>query len=155
MFREAGAGSLPVFVSSVIIEAPVAEVFRFHEREDALALLTPSFPPVRIVSRTGGIQVGARVELRVMGFRWLALHTGYERNRFFVDEQITGPFAKWIHRHEFEAVKRGTRMTDRVEYVLPGGSLVNRMLAWTMRPGLSRMFAHRHRVTRRICEAGR
>ena len=37
------------------------------EREDALALLTPPFPPVRLVRRTGGIRKGARVELRRWG----------------------------------------------------------------------------------------
>ena len=43
------------FIRSVLIEAPAATVFAFHEREDALALLTPGFPPVRVLSRSGGI----------------------------------------------------------------------------------------------------
>jgi ligand-binding SRPBCC domain-containing protein len=79
------------FIKSVVIAAPIETVFGFHEREDALALLTPPFPPVHIVQKTGGIQPGARVELRVGVFRWIALHTTYEKNRLFVDEQIEGP----------------------------------------------------------------
>ena len=141
-----------MFVKSVLIDAPVAAVFRFHEREDALALLTPPFPPVRLVSRKGGIDNGARVELRVGVFRWVALHTAYEKDRLFVDEQIHGPFAKWVHRHEFEAAGLKTRLTDRVEYELPGGSLINRLFGWTVSLGLRNMFAHRHRVTRQVCE---
>lgn len=109
------------FVKSVLIAAPVEAVFRFHERDDALSLLAPAFPPLRMISRTGGIKTGARVELRVGVFSWVALHTGYEKNRLFVDEQIRGPFAKWIHRHEFEAAGAGTRLTDRIAYQLPGG----------------------------------
>jgi hypothetical protein len=52
------------------------------------ALLSPAFPPVSLVSRTGGIEEGARVELRVGIFRWVALHTAYERDSVFVDEHV-------------------------------------------------------------------
>jgi ligand-binding SRPBCC domain-containing protein len=143
---------VPAFVKSVLIDAPVDEVFRFHEREDALSLLTPAFPPVRMIGRTGGIETGARVELRVGFLRWVALHTAYERNRLVEDRQIHGPFAKWVHRHEFEAAGVKTRLTDRIEYELPGGSLVNMLFGWTVSLGLRNMFAHRHRVTKKICE---
>ncbi len=140
-------------MKSVLIDAPPADVFRFHERPDALALLTPKFPPVRMVRRTGtGIEVGARIELRVVVFRWIAVHTAYEKNRLFVDEQVQGPFAKWVHRHAFAAEGNGTRLTDRIEYELPGGAIVNALLGWAVRPGLKDMFNHRHRVTRQYCE---
>jgi ligand-binding SRPBCC domain-containing protein len=128
-------------------------VFGFHEREDALALLSPPFPSVRVISRTGGIQAGARVELRVGFLRWVALHTAYSKDRLFVDEQIEGPFAQWVHRHEFEEAGDGTRLTDRVEYQLPGGSLTNALFGWVVKPGLRQMFNYRHRVTRRICQS--
>ena len=143
---------MPAFVQSVVIDAPVNVVFAFHEREDALALLTPPFPPVRIVSRTGGIATGARVELRVGIFRWVALHTAFQENCFFEDQQMEGPFAQWIHRHEFESVGSKTRLTDRVAYQLPGGTLVQTLFGWTVTLGLRNMFAHRHRVTREFCE---
>jgi ligand-binding SRPBCC domain-containing protein len=136
----------------VLIQAAVDEVFRFHEREDALALLSPAFPPVRLMRRSGGIAAGARVELRVGVFRWVALHTAFEKNRLFVDEQIEGPFAKWVHRHEFESSGTGTRLTDRIEYQLRGGPLINMLFGWSVTIGLRQMFSHRHRVTREICE---
>ena len=142
---------MPVFVKSILIDAPVVDVFLFHERPDALALLSPAFPPVRMIARTGnGIEAGSRVELRVGLFRWVAQHTKYEKNRLFVDEQIQGPFAKWIHRHEFETAGSKTRLTDRIDYELPGGSLVNLLFGWTVNLGVRNMFAHRHRVTREV-----
>ena len=147
--------SVPVFVKSVIVDAPVDEVFRFHERPDALALLSPTFPPVRMIARTGtGIQAGSRVELRVGVLRWVAQHTIYEKNRLFVDEQIQGPFAQWIHRHEFEAVDGKTRLTDRIAYELPGGPLGNHLFGWTVTLGLRNMFKHRHRVTQQAMRGG-
>ena len=93
---------MAVFVKDVLIDAPVEVVFAFHEREDALELLSPPFPPLRVLRNSGGIQAGARVELRIAWVvRWSALHTAYEKNRLFVDEQVRGPFASWVHRHEF------------------------------------------------------
>ena len=143
---------MPTFVKSVMVHAPVETVFGFHEREDALRLLSPSFPPLRVVHKTGGIETGSRVELRIGPFQWTALHTVYEKNRLFADEQIEGPFAKWIHRHEFEAGGDDTRLTDRIEYRLPGGEWMNRLFGWAVQLGLRQMFRHRHQITKRHCE---
>lgn len=145
---------MPHFFRSVVIQAPVEKVFAFHEREDALRLLSPAFPPVRVIRRSGGIEPGARVDLMVGPFRWTALHSALERNRFFEDQQIEGPFALWIHRHEFEPLGNATRLTDRIEYRLPGGKWANRLLAWATALGLGQMFRHRHSVTKRYCEEG-
>lgn len=144
---------MPTFVRSLIVRAPVANVFAFHEREDALPRLSPPFPPVRVVKRDGGIRPGARVELRIGPVRWLALHTAYEPNRLFVDEQVQGPFASWVHRHEFEAVDATTtRLTDRVTFTLPGGPIVNAVLGRVIALSLVPMFRFRHRATRAACE---
>lgn len=145
---------MAAFAKSVVIDAPIQTVFGFHERPDALLLLTPAFPPVRVVNKSGGLEPGSRVELRVGFLPWVALHTAYEPNRLFVDEQIRGPFAKWIHRHEFEDLGGKTRLTDRVEYLLPGGSFVNATFGWLVKIGLHNMFRHRHKVTNRLCEKG-
>lgn len=144
---------MPTFVRSLVVHAPVEEVFAFHERDDALPRLSPPFPPVRVVSRQGGIRPGARVDLRIGPIRWLALHTAYEPNRLFVDEQIAGPFASWVHRHEFEAVDaRTTRLTDRVAFALPGGPIVNALLGRVVALSLVPMFRYRHRATKAACE---
>ena len=65
----------------------------------------------------------------------------YEKNRLFVDEQLQGPFASWIHRHEFEDLGVATRLTDRVECRLPGGDVVNSLCGWMVTLGLTRCFA--------------
>jgi ligand-binding SRPBCC domain-containing protein len=80
------------------------------------------------------------------------MHTAYARNRYFVDAQVSGPFAAWVHRHEFAPEGTGTRLTDRVEYQLKGGRLAELLLGWLVDRGLRRMFRYRHRVTRNVCE---
>jgi ligand-binding SRPBCC domain-containing protein len=145
---------MPVFVRQLVVRAPVAQVFAFHERDDALPRLSPPFPPVRVASREGGIRPGARVDLRIGPIRWLALHTAYEKDRLFVDEQIEGPFASWVHRHEFEAVDADTtRLTDHVTFTLPGGPIVNALLGRLVAFSLVPMFRYRHRATKAACEA--
>ncbi len=145
---------VPVFVKSTLIHASVDTVFAFHERDDALQLLSPAFPPLTLVSRTGGIKTGARVVIRIGPITWVAAHVDYRHNAFFVDEQVSGPFAKWLHRHEFKDEHGGCRLTDRVTFMLPGGALVNALFGWAVRIGLRQMFAHRHAVTRKHCEPG-
>ena len=142
---------MPVFVKRVLLDAPADDVFLFHERPNALAALSPPFPPVRMIARTGErIEAGSQMELRAGLIRWVAQQTKSEKNRLFLDEQIQGLFVKWIHCHEFEAGGSKTRPTHAIDYELPGGSLEQQVHGWTVNLGLSNMFAHRHRVTRKV-----
>lgn len=132
-------------------------VFAFHERPDALALLTPPWPPVRMVRRPASLAAGTIVELRIgpwpLAMRWVAHHIAYQPGRLFVDEQREGPFSAWVHTHSFEAENGGTRLSDSVEYALPGGKLVEWLAGWLVRRQLRSMFEYRHAATRRYCEA--
>ena len=144
---------MPQFVKSLSVAAPVETLFAFHERDDALQLLSPPFPPLRVIRKSGGIEAGSRVELRIGMVRWVAVHTLFEKNRCFEDRQMEGPFARWVHRHEFESTPGGSRLTDRVDYELPGGIWIDRLFGWAMNLALGIMFHHRHRITRRYCQA--
>lgn len=136
-----------------MIDAPVEVVFGFHEHPEALSKLTPKFPPARVIERRGGLEKGARVVLEMslgpLKQRWVALHTGYERNRFFEDEQVSGPFRRWVHRHEFEDLGEGrTLLRDRVEFNLKGGPVIDFFGGWLATLMLRPMFRHRHRITK-------
>ena len=147
---------MPRFTYSSVVEAPVEVVFRLYEEPEALALLTPPWQPIQIVRREGGIQDGGVVELRLLfgplKFKWVARHTGYEKNRQFSDEQVEGPFRHWVHRREFSAEDGMTRVSDVIDFSLPGGPLLDIWAAWLMRLQLKRLFGYRHRVTKRVCE---
>ena len=145
---------MATFIKSSIIHAPVERVFEFHEREDAFELLSPPFPPARVISRSDGINPGSRVVLKVGPIKWVALHGDYQRNKLFIDEQVSGPFARWVHRHEFERLDgQSTRLTDRIVFELRGGWMVTACLGWAIKLGLRSMFRYRHRVTRQHCES--
>jgi uncharacterized protein (TIGR01777 family) len=110
--------------------------------------MTPPWEQVRLISSTGGIQVGARIELLMrMGpvpVRWVALHDRYEEPRMFRDIQLRGPFARWEHEHRFEAVPGGAALTDHVAYELPLPPFGSWFGGGFARATLERTFRYRH-----------
>lgn len=130
-------------------------LFAFHERPDALALLSPKGGAVRVVKLPASLQVGeeAILKMGVGPFRitWLARHTAYDPPRFFVDEQITGPFRRWRHEHRIEPRPEGAALIDEIDFELPGGAL-GRALSPVIEGMLRKQFADRHAVTRREVE---
>ena len=141
------------FQYSSLIDAPVEFVWQFHERPDILQILTPPWQPVQIIQRQGGLEVGAISEFRIwigpLPVRWLARHTECEKNRFFTDQQIYGPMESWVHRHQFGEENGKTRLTDQIDFQLPGGWLAELMLGWWVQQRLNDMFRYRHGVTKR------
>ncbi|MBZ2183985.1 MAG: SRPBCC family protein [Bryobacter sp.] len=148
---------MPKFVLSAWIDAPLERVWAFHEAPEALERLMPPGQKMRVNLREGGIREGGRVViamplLGLIPVEWHARHTVYEPMRRFVDEQEKGPFAYWRHEHRMEAEGTGTRLTDEIEYRLPGGSFVNWVGGIIVRQQLKRLFQYRHKVTKRFCE---
>jgi len=63
--------------------------------------------------------------------------------------QVTGPYARWVHRHSFREVAGGVEMTDDVDYALPFGVL-GRLVHWLIvRHQLRAIFDHRTQVITR------
>jgi len=144
------------FQYSSLIKAPVEKVWQFHERQDIMAILTPAWQPVKIVRREGGLEVGAVTEflltLGVFPVRWLARHVEYEQYKLFTDQQIEGPMKLWIHRHQFQAEGDYTRLTDKIQYEIPGGWVAEFILGWWVESRLQEMFRYRHQITKQQCE---
>ena len=140
------------------IEAPADAVFSWHARPGALERLTPPWERVTIQERTGGIEEGTRVVLRVgagpVTLRWVAVHGEVIPGRQFCDRQTEGPFASWRHLHRFEPEgPDACRLEDDIEYSLPLGRLGSIVAEAQVRKTLDRMFAYRHAVTKADLEA--
>jgi ligand-binding SRPBCC domain-containing protein len=149
---------MPVYEKRTRIAAPAELVFAFHDRPEALTLLIPPWEPARVVEKTPGLDVGVRaiVEVRVKGtvHRLVAEHTACEQGRMFQDTLREGPFRKWVHTHTMEPDGEGASwLTDHIEYELPLGVVADLAVGWFVKRRMERMFAYRHEVTRRECEA--
>ena len=87
------------------------QVFDWHERPGALERLTPPWGDVEVLHRSGGIEDGGKVSLRVRrgptSFRWDLRHRDYQYGRQFRDEQVSGPLRSWVHTHSFLPAQGG------------------------------------------------
>jgi ligand-binding SRPBCC domain-containing protein len=74
---------------------------------------------------------------------WVSEITFVKEKSYFVDEQLSGPYAFWHHKHFFEATENGTKMTDVVHYALPLGFIGRIMNALVVKNKLKDIFEHR------------
>ena len=135
------------FEQSVELPASAESAYAWHERSGAFERLTPPWESVRLLERTGGLADG-RVVLEValgpFPQRWVAQHRDGIPGRQFVDEQVEGPFARWIHTHTFEPLGPDRcRLVDRIEYALPFGA-AGELAAGSVAHRLTRTFGYRH-----------
>ncbi|MFH2063931.1 MAG: TIGR01777 family oxidoreductase [Pseudomonadota bacterium] len=135
------------------IDFPVEDVFRWHARPGAIERLSPPWDPLKVLMRSGGIEKGAEVLLRMKAgpfpFTWHARHTEFQENRYFRDEQVRGPFAKWVHTHRFiPHAENGCILEDEIEYRLPLHFLSGPLSRPMIEKKLERIFRYRHRITR-------
>lgn len=134
-------------VTSAIVDAPLDEVFAWHERPGAVHRLTPPWQPVRVRAEARSLRDG-QAELSIPpGLRWVASHRAeeYRPQRRFVDELTSVPLRRvvpWRHVHEFEPVGEATRVTDRVDTVVPE-SVLRPMFDYRQRQLADDLTAHR------------
>ncbi|NIR43293.1 MAG: SRPBCC family protein [Gemmatimonadetes bacterium] len=143
-----------LLVAKSRISRSVEEVFDFFGNAHNLERVTPPFlrfeilTPDPVIMRQGAL-LDYRLNLRGIPLHWRSEITVWEPGRRFVDTQLKGPYRWWVHEHRFEPTDSGTLMTDRVEYGVPGGALVNFLLVG---PDLRRIWEYREQEMRRALE---
>jgi ligand-binding SRPBCC domain-containing protein len=112
-----------------VIPAPMQRVWDYFCDPKNLNEITPPDMNFEII-RGGDVKMyeGQIIEYRVEFLRgvrslWLTEIAHVRDGEYFVDEQRVGPYRFWYHEYIFEKIERGTKMTDRVTYVVPFGIL--------------------------------
>lgn len=141
------------FVASTELPVSIETAFAYHDRPGCLNRLIPPWESAEVEHSDASLAVGSRVVLKMsvagIPVRWRARHTQYEPPDLFVDEQESGPFASWEHRHRFASTgPDSSRLTDDIQYRVPLGHLGNLVGGAHVRDKIDGMFAYRHRVTR-------
>lgn len=154
---------MAIFVMTSEIVASARAVFEWHQRPDALRQLIPPCEPVTLERAPASLGDGetAVLVMRIGPFklRWVARHRDFidhgDQGGEFTDEQVSGPFESWVHRHVVTA--NGSArciLEDRIVYELPFKRLGAFLGGWYIRRKLERMFAYRHEATQRALVAG-
>jgi uncharacterized protein (TIGR01777 family) len=125
-----------------MVEAPVGEVFAWHERPGALHRLAPPWQPIRVLEEAASLRDGKAVLGLPGGVRWVAQHSGYDPPHQFVDELVSLPL-RWRHTHGFEPLTSSrTLVTDEVDTPVPG-SLLTQMFRYRSSQLAADLAAHR------------
>lgn len=137
------------------VAAPVDECFAFFADAANLEALTPPFLRFRIltplpVTMAAGTLIEYRIALGGVPMGWLTRIEDWQPGRSFTDVQLRGPYARWIHRHAFEAERGGTRVSDEVDYALPLAPLSHPFHSAFVRPRLQTIFTYRRAAIARL-----
>lgn len=149
------AGDGFVLESRQWVKRPLDETFAFFADAANLEKITPPFlgfdirTPLPIAMHDGTL-IEYRLSLMGLPMRWLSRIERWVPGQSFVDVQLRGPYARWVHSHTFAAHDGGTMVQDRVEYTLPLAPLSLPAHAMFVRPMLERIFRHRCVVITRL-----
>jgi uncharacterized protein (TIGR01777 family) len=130
------------------------ELYAWHARPLAFQRLQPPWEDTAVEKQEGAFGTdGYRVTIRTriagpIKAAWLAESFDFQPGRRFRDRELKGPFASWLHTHNF--IPEGpdaSALEDHIEYRTPLG-LMGRVFGGGMvHQRLAAMFAYRHFVT--------
>ena len=113
------------------IPRPLSETWDFFSSPSNLAKITPAemafevtSDPAHLREMYPGMIITYKVS-PVLGIKmdWMTEITQMVTEKYFIDEQRSGPYQFWHHQHHFRAIEGGTEMDDILTYGLPLGIL--------------------------------
>ena len=143
------------FETEQVVAAGLEETFAFFSDAANLDAITPPSLRFKIVTprpieMREGTLIEYRLSLKGIPIRWLTRIDEWTPGWSFIDRQLRGPYALWVHRHTFFPHRDGTSIRDRVDYGLPLPSLSAPVHALFVRPMIGSIFAYRREVIARV-----
>ncbi len=141
------------------IAAPIERCFALSLSVDAHARSMADSRERPIAGVTSGeMRLGETVTWRARHFgipwRMTSRIAEYAEPHRFVDEQVSGPFARWHHEHRFAPEGGATLMADVVEYAAPLGVLGRLAERLVLTRYLTRLLQRRNDWLARQLEGG-
>jgi ligand-binding SRPBCC domain-containing protein len=125
------------------------ECWDFFSSAKNLKEITPDYLRFEIVAGDSRkIYPGQLIQYYVRPFwnirvLWLTEITHVVEREYFVDEQRSGPYSFWHHKHFFREIGNGVEIEDVVDYQLPFGFLGQTMHTLSIRKKLEAIFDYR------------
>lgn len=161
------------------VPASLDEVWDFFSQPSNLEKITPQKFGAHVSFEgleNGRMKKSAEVSIEWRLFSWLPNVAPWKlkfvdmveegEQRYFVDEQVSGPFSSWKHKHNFrkgisqvlgkhsqqsyQIKTPGTWIHDQLEYSIPLGFLTKGVDTLFVRRQLIEMFAYREKKLKEI-----
>jgi uncharacterized protein len=133
------------------IDEKTPEVFSFFSNIKNLEKITPKYLNFKVEGmNTNKIQSGSLIDysLKLHGIplRWKTRINEFEEHKMFIDEQLNGPYSKWIHTHHFFSIGTGTLIKDVIIYKIPLGFIGSLFAGSFIKNDLRNIFNYRQKV---------
>jgi len=146
--------SAAIHVINTEQELPISidEAWEFFSTPKNLEKLTPGNLQFKILTCSHESMVEGQIisyKIRLMPFVWISWVTEItyvEKNAFFIDDQRSGPYKIWHHRHTFTETENGVLMKDQVHYLLPFGIIGKIVHALSVKSQLKKIFDYRYKT---------
>ncbi|MEN8775062.1 MAG: SRPBCC family protein [Akkermansiaceae bacterium] len=134
------------------IPISIKEAWSFFSSPKNLEAMTPPDMGFKIVSLPSEtLYEGEIIQYSVKALPgiwipWISEIKSLHEGESFVDDQISGPFKFWHHRHSFEEIDGGTIVKDLIHYTVGFGVFGEIARALVVKKQLAKMFEHRRVV---------
>ena len=112
------------------IPITLSRAWDFFSKPENLGLITPPYMRFNIIERSevGDMYPGMIITYQLspvfnFSIKWATEITQIKEHKYFIDNQIKGPYTIWHHEHHFKEIEDGIEMTDILFYDLPYGVL--------------------------------
>lgn len=144
-----------ILTRGLTLDLPRQQVFDFFADAVNLERITPPELNFQIVTPQPidikqGTLIDYQLKLRGLPMKWRTEISVWNPPHSFVDRQLSGPYAQWIHRHTFtELEENKTHIEDEVKYRLPLEPLGD-IAHFTVRRELDYIFDYRQKAVAEI-----
>ena len=139
---------MPLFRHEFRVPHRPDPVFAWHTRPGAFERLTPSWLTMRLAAPPAAHPDDAELTIAVargpVRFDWRLRRRDLAEGRRFTEEQVAGPFQRWVHTRHFEPDGAGgTRVLNEIDFEPPAGGAGTGLAAPTVLAELERVCAFR------------
>lgn len=139
------------FEQEQILNKKLDEVFSFFTKPENLSLITPSWLKFEIKKKSTetmeeNAEFNYTIKFHNIPLFWKTRIVKYDPPFVFVDEQLRGPYKKWVHTHTFEERGDKTVMHDKIEYDLYGWFLKSIIHKLFVKRSVQNIFEYRKSV---------
>ena len=127
------------------------KAWKFLSNPKNLKIITPDYMSFNIISTIDrplyAGQIIQYIVTPILGIKtkWVSEITHIEDKKYFVDEQMYGPYSLWHHKHFIKEIEGGVEMEDIIDYKVPLGILGQIMHPILVKPKLEEIFSYRQK----------